>query len=241
MGIYIDVERRSLDSSVSHTKLSVTNWLIKYTNRMAEAFGEENLGIYTGLVWNELTYKTDRFKNLRLFHAQYNDWITQPSRLARDWEEHNNLVKKWKIWQWAAEGFKINGDYPKYHVGVHSYYVDFDRWNGSVASFKAEFGVEPFVYSGEVPPDPYPPVPPPPPVDVGFPIGQIATSGGSLWTHSEPNLLASTRNGFLPNKTQVVIEDTSNDGAWLKLHDSDCWVYAKLVDITTDMVCAGGQ
>ena len=240
MGIYIDVERRSLDKSVSHTKLSVTNWLIKYTNRMSDAFGEENLGIYTGLVWNELTYKTDRFKNLRLFHAQYNDWITQPSRLARDWEDHGNLLKKWKLWQWAAEGYKVNGTYPKEHVGVHSYFVDFDRWNGSIASFWGEFGVSPFVYQGTPPPFPPPPAPPLP-EDKGYPIGQINTKGYTLWSHSEPNALVSTRDGYIGDGTQLVIEDTDNSGDWYKIHDSNSWVSAKFLDLTTDMVCAGGQ
>lgn len=236
MKIWVDVERRSLDPSVSHTKLSVTEWVRKYVDRLSSQWGEENLGIYTGLVWNELTYKTDRFKNLDLFHAQYNDYVPAPTTIARDWADHNNLVKKWKLWQWAAEGYKIDGLTSGKHVGVHSAYVDLGRWNGTEAEFEKHFGCKLFHYQGEVPPDPIPPIPEPPdPEPSGYPIGFVNTSNlASLWTHSEPNTLTSTRNGFIGHGQWVVIEDARSIPNWYLLKDSGQvkkWVYAPLIKI----------
>ena len=46
LGVYIDVERKSLAYGVNHTKYSVTSWLQKYTNRLADAFGEDAITGY---------------------------------------------------------------------------------------------------------------------------------------------------------------------------------------------------
>ena len=177
-----------------------------------------------------MTYKTDRFKNLPLFHAQYNDYITAPTSIPRDWAEHRNLVKKWKLWQWAAENYYIEGVKSGKHVGVHSSFVDFGRWNGTLDEFKKFFGVEPYVYDGVVPEPPIPPIPPEPEPDPFPYVGRVKTGGYTLWTHSEPNALVSTRNGYLPDGLDVVIKDKDNDGAWLQLRNADCWVSAKYIE-----------
>lgn len=235
-GVYIDVERKSLAIGMNHTKWSVTNWLVKYTNRLSQLFGEGALGIYTSQShWDELTYKTDRFKNLKLFVAQYNDWIPAPSRLPRDWAEHRHRDRKWNLWQWAAEGYKIDGDYSGKHYGVHSAYIDQVRFNGDVHDFKVDFGVLPYQHEGEVPPPEPPNIEPDPDPDPDeYVIGRVTTNGKTLWTHSEPNVLVSTRNGYLPDRLDVLIDEQTNNGSWLKLRDANAWVSAAYITILSE-------
>jgi GH25 family lysozyme M1 (1,4-beta-N-acetylmuramidase) len=86
--------------------------------------------IYTNVgYWDSNTVHDDIFNECNLIVANY----TTASRplVPREWRSLGGLIRRWKIWQYSADG---NGLGPRYGAASHS--IDVDRFNGDEAAFQ---------------------------------------------------------------------------------------------------------
>jgi hypothetical protein len=216
MGLFGDLERGGVYNIETMTKNIYGNWIDKFWPRVENAFEMEagGFGCYTSYGFLDQYYPNDALKWRKLFVAQYNNNIALPDPLPRPWENIKVSRKRWYLWQWSADGNGLGSYYGVPPTGARS--IDLVRYNGTPDDFAKDFGVAP----KETPGLPVPPPEPEPLPDPTGEIGMVNTNGHTLWTHKRPDLLASTRNGYLPDKLMVVIENISADERFYKLGDN---------------------
>lgn len=86
--------------------------------------------IYTNVgYWNTNTVHDPIFNNCNLVVANYT--TAKTPLIPREWNGFFGLLKRWRIWQYSADG---NGLGAKYGAASHS--IDLNRFNGDENAFK---------------------------------------------------------------------------------------------------------
>jgi hypothetical protein len=122
---------------------------------------------------------------------------------------------KWLFWQFSADGNGLGHEYGA--TGSHA--IDINRFNGDAEAFAAYIGAE-------VLPDP-PDPPEEPPHEIFIPFVMKVNAPAGLYTHTEPNALASTRAGSLFHGTQIEVVEESGD--WRKCR-AEYWSSGKYLE-----------
>jgi lysozyme len=139
----VDVERAYGD------KAFMAGFVQKFVNRFEELTGRPPM-IYTSPgFWNSYLPRTDFAKRHRLWIAHYT--TASAPTLPADWGAINNPVS-WTFWQHSAGGNRKGAEF-----GAQSKDIDLNRYWGTAAEFKAEFGVAPAALPADEPdPEPAP-------------------------------------------------------------------------------------
>jgi len=194
------------------TKSQLNNWLIKFIAKVEIAAPQEYAMIYCrSNWWDRYMPRNDWAKRRKLWVAQWNLFIDEPTDLPNDWDDINN-PEDWVMWQYWH---KLPG--PDY--GAQSASIDGNRYNGNAEDFEKEFGVAPY----------YAPTTPPPQPELPSYVVVNTQSGYNLNIRDS---IWGTVIGELPRGLRLSVKSMGRDTdnrIWYEVEEGNQWVASWLV------------